>query len=143
MASKNVETFRSAHQAFNQRKFDAVLTLLADDFVYEDFARGVTYGGKNGFREFMQGWASAFSNAEVNGAQYTDGGDTVVAEFTGRGTNDGPLGPMPKTGKQLNLRFCELMRFNASGQIISGGVYYDQVTLLTQLGHMAPAGATR
>ena len=88
----------------------------------------------------MQGWVSAFSNAQVTGAQYIDGGDTVVAEFTGRGINDGPLGPMPKSGRQLNMAFCEIMRFNPQGQIISGATYYDVMTMMTQLGHAATAG---
>jgi hypothetical protein len=86
----------------------------------------------------MTAWATAFSNAQVTNPSYLDAGDTVVALFTGRGTNDGPLGPMPATGKQLDLQFCELMRFNDSGQIVGGAVYYDQLTLLSQLGH-APA----
>ena len=140
MASKNVDTFRAAHQAFNKREFDALLNLLAEDFVYEDRARGNTFRGRNGFREFMQGWVTAFSNAEVASAQYIDGGDTVVAEFSGRGTNDGPLGPLPKSGKQLNLPFCEVMRFNPRGQIASGAVYYDQMSMMAQLGHTATAG---
>lgn len=83
----------------------------------------------------MQGWVNALSNAEVSEPRYIDGGDVVVAEFIGRGLNDGPLGPFPRTNKQLNLDFCEIMRFNDKGQIVSGGIYYDQLSLMTQLGH--------
>jgi hypothetical protein len=28
------------------------------------------------------------------------------------------------------------MRFNTASQIVSGSLYYDQVTILVQLGHM-------
>ena len=41
--------------------------------------------------------------------ELTDAGDTVVAEFTGRGVNDGPLGPLPASGKQMNHPFCEIL----------------------------------
>ena len=36
----------------------------------------------------------------------------------------------------MDLPFCELMRFDESGQIVSGGLYYDQLTMMTQLGHI-------
>lgn len=139
MASKNVDTFSAAHQAFNRRDFDAVVKMMAEEFVYEDRARGVKFTGRSGFKEFMRGWVTAFSNAEVSGPRYIDAGDTVIAEFTGRGTNDGPLGELPKTAKQLNLPFCEIIRFNAQGQMVSGSCYYDQMTMMSQLGHAAAA----
>ena len=87
MASRNVETFRAAHQAFN------------------------------------------------------NGGNIVVAEFAGQGVNDGPMGPLPATGRSMSLPFCEIMRFNNDGQIVSGAAYYDQMSIMVQLGHVQPAGA--
>jgi steroid delta-isomerase-like uncharacterized protein len=136
--TSNVETFRAAHQAFNRRDFDAVVRALGDDFVYKDNARGVTFTGRNGFREFMTGWTKAFSDAEVSEPVYIDGGDVVVAEFTGRGTNDGPFGPAAPTRRHMSLPFCEIFRFDRAGKMISGGLYYDQLSLLAQLG-LAPA----
>ena len=60
------------------------------------------------------------------------------AEFTVEGTNDGPLGSMKPTGRKMSLPFCEICRFDKQGRIVSGGCYYDQYTLLTQLGHIQP-----
>ena len=70
------------------------------------------FNGRDGFREFMQGWAAGFSNAEVSEPTYLDPGDTVVGQFVARGVNDGPLGPLPSTGREMNVRFCEFMRFD-------------------------------
>lgn len=143
MASRNVETFRAAHQAFNRRDFDAVVNAMGEEVIYQDRARNLTFRGRTGFREFMQGWVTAFSNAEVHEPTYIDAGDVVVAQFVGRGVNNGPLGPLPATGKQLNLHFCEILRFDEKGQIVSGAAYYDQLSLLVQLGHaQAPQPAT-
>lgn len=139
MSVNNVETFRAAHQAFNRRDFDGVVRSMTDDFTYRDHARGVTFTGRDGFREFINGWVTAFSNAEVFQPIYIDGGNVVVAEFTGRGVNDGPLGPSPATGRQMNLQFCEVIRFNDRGQMVSGGAYYDQLSMMAQLGHAAAA----
>ena len=66
-------------------------------------------------------------------ARYTDAGDSVVARFTARGTNDGPLGPFPATGKEWTLPICEMWHFDADGRVVGGEIYYDQVSLLTQL----------
>lgn len=141
MGSKNVETARAAYQAFNSRDFDAILRMVSDRVIYEDRARGETFKGRDGYLGFLQGWVASFSNAECAQLKLVDGGDTVVAEFIGRGTNDGPLGPLPKSGKQLNLPFCEIIRFNEQGEIISAAIYYDQLSMMAQLGHAQPVEA--
>ena len=143
MASKNVETFMASHRAFNTRDFEAVVNAMAENVKYEDRARGLSFEGRSGFKQFMQGWVAAFSNAEVSEPRYADAGNVVVAQFIGRGTNDGPLGPLPKTGRQMKTPFCEIMTFNDKGQIISGAAYYDQLSILIQLGHAQPAEAAK
>ena len=111
---------------------------MAEGVTYRDQARNVTFTGRNGFREFMQGWAGAFSDAAVTDPSYLDAGDTVIAQFNGRGVNDGAFGSLPATGREIDVPFCEFMRFDDNGQIVSGGIYYDQLTLMTQLGHVEP-----
>ena len=138
MASQNVETFRAAHEAFNRRDFDGVVSKMAEGLTYRDQARNVTFTGRDGFKEFMQGWVGAFSNAAVSEPSYLDAGDTVIAQFMARGVNDGAFGPLPKTGREIDVPFCELMRFDDEGQIVSGSIYYDQLTMMTQLGHIEP-----
>jgi steroid delta-isomerase-like uncharacterized protein len=143
MASRNVETCRAAHQAFNSRDFEAVVNAMAEDVIYQDRARDLTFRGRTGFREFMQGWVAAFSNAEVFEPVYIDAGDAVVAQFVARGVNDGPLGSLPASGKPVNFNFCEILRFNDNGQVVSGDAYYDQLSIMVQLGHAkAPQKAT-
>lgn len=140
MASRNVEIFREAHRAFNRRDFDGVASRMVDGFTYQDHARGMTYRGREGFKQFMGIWVSAFSNAEVCEPTYIDGGDVVVAQFRGRGTNDGGMGPFRATGRTMDLPFCEILRFDEAGRILSGAIYYDVITMLTQLG-IAPTTA--
>jgi hypothetical protein len=62
----------------------------------------------------------------------------VVAQFTVEGTNDGPFGSFKPTRRRMSLPFCEICQFDKEGRIVSGACYYDQYTLLTQLGHMQP-----
>ncbi len=140
MASQNVETFRALHEGFNTRDFDGVVSKMAEGFTYRDRARNVTFTGRNGFKEFMQGWAGAFSDAVVSDPIYLDAGDTVIAQFMGRGVNDGAFGPLPATGREIDVPFCEFMRFDDNGEIVSGGIYYDQLRLMTLLGQIETSG---
>jgi steroid delta-isomerase-like uncharacterized protein len=135
MASKNVETIRSAHESWNRRDFDATVSALSETISYSDHARKVNLKNRNEFKNWAIAWAKAFSDAKIINPRYTDAGDTVIAEFTAEGTNDGPFGSLPPTGRRMSLAFCETFKFDANGRVVSGGIYYDQFTLLTQLGH--------
>jgi hypothetical protein len=64
--------------------------------------------------------------------RWPDGGCT----FTVTGTHDGPLGPLPATGQEFTLPLYEMWHFDSSGQVVGGDLYYDQLSLLTQLGLM-------
>jgi predicted ester cyclase len=133
MASKKVETLRTAHEHWNRRDFAGVIRNTAEGF-YTDNARGLNLKGRDKFREWTEAWAPAFSDARIMNPEYIDAGDIVIAWFTGEGTNDGPLGSLKPTGRRMTLPFCEICHFDQQGQIVSGSCYYDPYTLLTQLG---------
>lgn len=140
MAS-NTENAWKLFESFNSRDFEANLRAASDALVCEDRATGTIRKGRSGFREFMQEWVNAFSNAECVDLELIDAGDIVIAEFVGRGVNDGALGPLPASGRQMNHRFCEILRFDDQGQLVAITLYYDQLSMLAQLGHAQPAAA--
>lgn len=141
MASKNVETLRAAHESWNKRDFAGVVKNAADKLTYTDSARAVTFNSPDKFREWTEDWAKAFSDGRITSPEYIDAGDIVIARFTVVGTNDGTFGSMKPTGRKLTLPFCEICYFDKQGRPVSGGCYYDQYTLLTQLGHIPLAAA--
>jgi steroid delta-isomerase-like uncharacterized protein len=142
MSASNVDAVRAEHEAFNNRDWDSMKGLIADDCVFVD-ARGERHVGPDAFVEdYAKGWSNAFSNAKVTEARYHDAGDTVVAEFIGRGTNDGPLGPLPASGREVNIPYCEIYEFDGEGKITGGHAYFDQFGMMVMLGHAeAPAPA--
>jgi len=134
MEPRNVEAHRAGHDAFNRRDFGAMVKEYAESISWTDQARGVTFTTPQEFRDvFLEGWIEASSDCRVTDARYTDAGDMVVARFTARGTNDGPLGSFPATGKEWTLPICEMWQFDADGRVVGGEIYYDQVSLLRQL----------
>jgi predicted ester cyclase len=142
MASKNVEMIRSAHESWNKRDFPGVVKNAAEGLVYTDNARAVTFNSRDKFREWTEEWAKAFPDGLITNAEYIDAGDIVIAQFTVVGTNNGSLGSMKPTGRKMSLPFCEICHFDKRGRTVSGGCYYDQYTLMTQLGQIPlPAAA--
>jgi steroid delta-isomerase-like uncharacterized protein len=138
MSAKNVKSLRAAHESWNKRDFAGVIRNSTENLMYTDHARALTLNTREKFREWTEGWAKAFSDGRITNPQYLDAGDIVIAQFIAEGTNDGPFWSMKPTGRKMSLPFCEICRFDKQGRIISGGCYYDQYTLLTQLGHIQP-----
>jgi steroid delta-isomerase-like uncharacterized protein len=138
MASKNVETLRAAHESWNKRDFASVIRNCANNLVYSDQAQSRTLNGQEKFREWVESWAKAFTDARITKPEYIDAGDVIVARFTVEGINDGSFGSLKPTRRRISLPFCEIAHFDKQGRLVSGSCYYDQYTLLTQLGHLQP-----
>ena len=143
MESRNVEAHRAGHEAFNDRDFVAMTKQYEESITWTDHSQGQTFRTPQEFRDkFLPGWIATSSDIKIIDARYFDAGQTVGSTFTVVGTHDGPLGPFPATGKQFALPLCEMWHFDSSGRVVGGDLYYDQVSLLTQLGLMPqPSGA--
>ena len=66
-------------------------------------------------------------------------GDFVAAYATFTGTNRGPLGAFPPTGRSVEAKFLALFRIE-DGQIAEIWVEWDNIATLTQLGLYPPPG---
>jgi len=137
MEARNVETYRAGHRAFNHRDFEAMTNQYADSIAWTDHSQGRTFRTPDEFRDdFLAGWAGASGDIMITDPCYFDAGQTVVCTFTVIGTHDGPLGPFSATGKNFALPLCEMWHFDSGGRVVGGDLYYDQVSLLMQLGLM-------
>ena len=142
MESTNVATYRAGHEAFNQRDFEAMTKQYAESISWTDHAQGRTFRTPEEFKaDFLPGWVRSSRDIRITRPRYLDAGRTVVCTFTAVGTQDGPLGPFPPTGNEFALPLCEMWHFDADGRVVGGDLYYDQVTLLTQLGLMPQPSA--
>ena len=138
-----VSAFKEAHDGFNSRDFDALREKVTGEIVYRDHANGRVFRGRNEFIvDWLQAWTTGFSDGRIEDRTYIDSGDTVVALVTARGTNDGQFGPFPATGKSAEFRMCEVIRFDGDYRMVAGEVFYDRMTILTQLGHVETSPGT-
>lgn len=137
MASTNIDSYRAGHEAFNSRDFEAVTTRYAQRITWTDHAQARTFTTPDEFKnDFLAGWIRSSSDIRITGHRYIDAGPTVLCTFTAVGVHDGPLGPFAPTGKPFALELCEMWHFAPDGQVVGGDLYYDQLSLLTQLGLM-------
>ncbi len=107
MASKNVDTLLAARESWNRRDFDATVSAMAESVSYTDHARNLLLKSRSEFKDWVIAWAKAFSDAKITNTRYIDAGDTVIAEFTAEGTNDGPFGSFAPSGRRVSFAFCE------------------------------------
>ena len=143
MSPTNVDIHRAGHRAFNSRDFEAMTRCYADSITWTDHARGRTFRTRQEFvRDFLPVWVTAASDILIDQPTYLDAGAAVVCTFTVVGTHDGPLGPLLATGKEFALSLCEMWHFDPAGRVLGGDLYYDQVSLLMQLGLMPQPSST-
>ena len=119
-------------EAFNLRRFDRIEELASDDVEVVDLD-GSTSRGKQAARRSAEFYTTAFPDATVTIDKIVTAGDTVLAEMTGRGTNDGPFGDTPATHRKVEMQFCEVLTIEG-GKITSDHLYGDTATMMRQLG---------
>ena len=123
--------------AFNDRNFDRARDLMHSDYTYTG-PDGQEQRGPDAGVAVLKMWANGFPDGRIDIQNIKESGDTVVVEFTGRGTHRGDLMGMAPTGKQVNIPVCNVMELR-DGKVYREREYMDMATVMAQLGVM-PAG---
>jgi steroid delta-isomerase-like uncharacterized protein len=80
-----------------------------------------------------------FSDMRGEIVRVIDMGDGwVLREVVFTGTHDGPFMGFPATGRTCTLRGAGLLRFDADGLVTNFSLYYDNITVMAQLGLFPP-----
>ena len=143
---ENVALARSLTDLYNSRQSDPTwleqsMATFATDSQYINVPMGMTLPGSEGYKQSGQFFAEAFPDSTIEVTNVFATEDQFVLEYTGHGTNNGPLhlpmGDIPATGRWAELRLCDVAQIRG-GKIVSYRSYYDTMTLLQQLG-LVPA----
>jgi steroid delta-isomerase-like uncharacterized protein len=139
MAASNLDSALQVYDAFNRRDLDAAVSVFADDGVLNEMGgQGRRLEGREAIKGYFSAFVAASSDWKATVVNAYESENVVVVQAVASGTNDGPLGPFPPTGRQATLPFCEIWEFNSQGQAIRNDEYYDQLSILAQLGHVQP-----
>jgi predicted ester cyclase len=100
---------------------------------------------KDGIRQYLQGWFSAFPDIKITVTNRVITEDQVAAELNFVGTNTGDLqlapgASIPATGKTVHGRGTYFVRFKG-GKPVEVHSYPDLAGMMMQLGLMPMPGA--
>jgi steroid delta-isomerase-like uncharacterized protein len=141
-APDNEGIARSFYTYWNEREFDRLAELLAEDGEIVLVGSDTRFRGPAGALEFSRMWADGFPDGRVEIDRVISAGDHVVLQFTGRGTQTGALrspgGEIAATGRSVTLNLCDVHEIR-NGKIRSLQSYFDTASLLAQLGVMPEA----
>jgi steroid delta-isomerase-like uncharacterized protein len=86
-----------------------------------------------GFKEMMKGLLAAFPDLRISIEDTVAAGDKVATRWVAEGTNTGPFGPVPATGRRIRVNGLILDRV-ADGRIAERWEQWDQAGMMQQLG---------
>ena len=119
-------------EAWNNRDFDLMRDLMHRDYTYTG-GDGQEQKGPEAGLAMSRLTASAFPDGRINVVNIKELGDTVLAEFIGRGTHRGDLMGIAPTGRLVSIPVCEVFELR-DGKIYRERQYMDMATMMTQLG---------
>jgi steroid delta-isomerase-like uncharacterized protein len=126
------------YESFAAGDIDSALEVFADNLEMVDPGMG-TVVGLPPFREYLEGFKRAMPDARAVISQMYEANDTIIVESRLLGTHTGPMagpdGDIEPSGRTIDLPFADFSRIQ-DGQILAYHTYYDQVSLMTQLGLM-------
>jgi predicted ester cyclase len=123
---------RVLDEMFNKGNLDVADELLAPNYVDHDPAMPEDIHGPEGFKQYVSGYRSAFSDLHLKFEDQIAEGDKVVTRWTGTGTHDGELSGIAPTGNRVTLPGMEIVRISG-GKLVEGWEGYDTMNLMRQL----------
>jgi steroid delta-isomerase-like uncharacterized protein len=125
-----------------QGKLDEVLELVGEDAVAHVAGSPAPLTGRDGFREFVTTYLTAFPDGAITVDDQIAEGDIVASRWTGRGTNTGELMGMPPTGRQITVEGISYNRF-ADDSVREAWIIWDTFAMMQQLGAVPESIAAR
>jgi steroid delta-isomerase-like uncharacterized protein len=137
----NKAVVREMTEAINNRELDRLDDLVAEDLVRHCQATpGVNVRSLSEFKEFLRQDFASVPDSKQEIEMLIGEGDRVAAYVSYRGTQTGTMGPFPASGNRVDLKFIGILRIE-NGKVAEIWVEWDNLTVLTQLGHFPPGKA--
>jgi steroid delta-isomerase-like uncharacterized protein len=123
---------REHMESENHHDFDTTIGTFSHPR-YEIIATGDVYDGEAEVRRYFAETRAAFPDQRNELLELHHAEDAVIAEFDLLGTHLGPLRSLPATGRAFRCRMTAFFIFEGD-RIVCERVYFDQATILRQLG---------
>jgi steroid delta-isomerase-like uncharacterized protein len=130
--SRREAVVREHMESENHHDFDTTIGTFSHPR-YEIVPTGDVYDGEAAVRSYYEETRRAFPDQRNELVSLRHADDAVIVEFDLLGTHRGPLRSLPPTGRSFRARMTAFFIFE-DGQIVSERVYFDQATIMRQLG---------
>lgn len=139
MSQENKSLVRAFVEAINAQDWPRLLALLAPDFTRHSSAAGEPeVRSAKDLVAFLQAEFVIFPDATETLLDLVAEGDKVAARHHFCGTQSGPMGPFPPSGKVLNANYLAIYRVE-NQRIAEAWAEWDTLAGLRQLGHASEA----
>ncbi len=136
MSEANKAIVRDFVGAVNHQDWGAVAALLDPEFVRNSVAAGEpAVRSAADLIAFLRAEFVTFPDATETVLDLVADGDKVAARHQFRGTQTGPMGTYPPSGRVLAANYLAIYRIE-SGRIAEAWVEWDNLHGLRQLGHV-------
>ena len=140
----NIKQDQEEIAAWNAHDVERALAVFADNVTWQDTGSPQAMN-KDGIRQYLQGWFSAFPDIQITVINRVVTEDQVAAEINFSGTNSGDLqlapgATIPATGRKVNGKGTYFVRFQ-DGKPVEVHSYPDLAGMMMQLGQMPMPGA--
>jgi steroid delta-isomerase-like uncharacterized protein len=132
LRARREQIVREHAEAENEHRFDVAL----DSFHhprYELIPTGEVIDGPEAVAAYYQETRAAFPDQRNRVLALHHGEDSVVMELELTGTHQGSFRGLPATGRSFSCRMAAIFDFEED-RLVSERVYFDQATILRQLG---------
>lgn len=131
---------------WNERDFDAIPDLVAEEFVLYDPAAPASgipgpegeAHGRDGLRQFVQMATTGFPDFEIELFEMAANDGVVMWEGQHGGTHEGAFAGLPPTGREFRTRHASVLRVE-DGLVREHRAYFDPAVSADQLGVTFPA----
>jgi steroid delta-isomerase-like uncharacterized protein len=121
-------------RAWNEKDLDAIDIYFSESLVRQ--VNGVNLASrKNELKANMQLYFTGFPDLELEMDHMIADKSEIYMSWTIKGSNTGVFGELPPTGKRIKISGITRMDFDEDGKIAVEQVYYNELSLMQQLGH--------
>lgn len=138
--AKNVFTEKEAKafmdrymETMNKADLDLVDEIISPEFVLRSPFFPEPIAGIEGYKALVTNTSNTFSDLNATIEEVIVKGDKIWSRFSMAGTNTGPLGELPATGKKFHISGLAVTRV-INGKIVEDETFWNVLEFYQQLG---------
>lgn len=144
MAEARAKTYvGKVMQLWNEGNMDVADEIYNADVVRHDFALNQDFTGVEAQKKLIEQNRTAFPDLKLAATEIVVEGDSLALMWSFTGTNTGPMGDFPATGKPIEFKGLSMVHL-MDGRASEMWDFYNQLDILQQLGYTVapPSEAT-